>query len=98
MICIGLSLVAFIYIVAILALKKTPFPESRVLGSRDDSVRAGKLPAGSALLSGPAMNLSEYKNLERLMREYVSVTKCTCIPDRTITCWRCIFEYNLDNL
>jgi hypothetical protein len=47
MIYIGLSIVAFVYIVAILALKHAPFPEPRDLGYRADSVRAGKLPAGS---------------------------------------------------
>ena len=54
MILIGISLVALIYIVAILALRKAPFPDDGVLGSTPKSVRAGKLPAGSVKLSEPA--------------------------------------------
>ena len=97
MILIGLSIVAFIYIVACLALRHAPFPESHVLGCRTDSVRAGKLPAGAVSTSSePATNLAEYKNLERLMREYVAATECQCIPGSYgFECWHCVFEYNL---
>jgi hypothetical protein len=44
---------------------------------------------------------SELTNLERLVREYVSVTKCSCPPPgqnglTASNCWRCVFQYNLN--
>jgi hypothetical protein len=45
----------------------------------------------------------ELENLERIVREYVSVKKCSCPPPgengvTSLNCWRCCFEYNLNHL
>jgi len=42
----------------------------------------------------------ELRNIERIAREYVAATKCTCpAPGESgvpkYNCWHCVFEYNL---
>ncbi len=45
----------------------------------------------------------ELGNLERLTREYVAATKCSCPPAGpsgvpALNCWHCVFRFNLDHV
>ncbi len=40
--------------------------------------------------------MQEQENIERLVREFVSVRPCECVTGTQ--CWTCVFRYNLGHL
>lgn len=46
----------------------------------------------------PIINSEDIESLKRHAREYISVTPCGCDAKQSITCWRHMFEFDLDGI